>query len=59
MAGERKLMVRLEETSINHGSGGGRAIQEHRRVDNPFRDTECLSYNVLSALDQSQPDNHG
>lgn len=30
-----------------------------RRVDNPFRDTERLSYTVLSALDQSQPDNHG
>lgn len=50
MAGERKLMVSLEEMPTKRGSQGGRAgrsIQEHRRVDNPFRDSGGFSHNAL------------
>lgn len=51
VAEERKLMVSLEEMPTNRGSQGGRSgrsIQEHGRVDNPFRDSRGAQPLVVS-----------
>lgn len=49
VAGKRKLTVTLEEMPTSHGSQKDRArtsLQEHGRVDNPFRESRGLSHNA-------------
>lgn len=50
VAGERKLVVPLEGMPSNRGSQGAGArgsLQQHWRVNNPFRDSWRLSHNGL------------